>query len=64
MPSPLNAVFVNWAALVALCALPYLDLRRHLGLQSTDAMEWALVAIGVAGTAAVLCSAFRARHWA
>ena len=59
MPSPLSTVLFNWAALVAICALPYLKLRHHLGLETTEAMQWSLVAIGVFGTVGVLCLAWR-----
>jgi len=59
MPSPLNTVLFNWAALVALCALPYLKLRHHLGLDTTDALQWSLLAIGVAGTVGILHSAWQ-----
>ena len=50
MPSPLSPVLFNWAALVAICALPYLKLRHHLGLETTEAMQWSLVAVGVVGS--------------
>lgn len=66
MPSPLNPVLFNWAALVAICALPYLKLRHHLGLETPEAMQWSLVAIGVFGTVGVLCAAWqtsRERAW-
>lgn len=59
MPSPLNSVLFNWAALVAICALPYLKLRHHLGLETPEALQWLLVAIGVFGTVGVLCAAWR-----
>ncbi|MGN6571476.1 MAG: hypothetical protein ACTHLO_08680 [Pseudolabrys sp.] len=59
MPGSLNAVFVNWAALISLCALPYLKLRQHFGLESTEALQWSLVAISVFGTVGVLCAAWR-----
>jgi len=59
MPSPLNSVLFNWAALVAICALPYLKLRHHLGLETPEALQWSLVAIGVFGTVGVLCLAWR-----
>ena len=60
MPSPLNNVFFNWAALVALCALPYVKLRDQLGLETPEALQWSLVAIGAAGTIAVLSVARQA----
>ncbi len=59
MPSPLNAVFVNWAAVGALCALPYLKLRQHFGIDSPNALQWSLVAISVFGTVAALYTAWR-----
>ena len=60
MPSPLNNVFFNWAALVALCALPYVKLRDQLGLETPEALQWSLVAIGAAGTIAVFSVARQA----
>ena len=66
MPSPLSPVLFNWAALVAICALPYLKLRHHFGLETTEAMQWSLVAVGVVGTVGVLFAAWqtsRERAW-
>ena len=66
MPNPLNPVLLNWAALVAICALPYLKLRHQLGLGTTEAMQWSLVAIGAFGTVGILCAAWqtsRDRAW-
>ena len=66
MPSPINNVLSNWAALVALWALPYLSLRHHLGLEATDALQWSLVAVSVFGTVRVLTMAWqmsRDRAW-
>jgi hypothetical protein len=59
MPSLLNPVLSNWAAVVAMWALPYLTLRHHLGLETTDALQWSLVAVSVFGTARVLYVAWR-----
>jgi hypothetical protein len=58
MPSPLPFV-VNWAALVAICALPYLKLRHQFGLETTEAMQWSLVAVGAFGTIGILCTAWQ-----
>jgi hypothetical protein len=66
MPSLLNTVFSNWAAVIALWALPYLTLRHHLGPETTEAMQWSLVAVGVFGTVRVLYVAWqvsRDRAW-
>jgi hypothetical protein len=59
MPTPLNPVLLTWAALVALCALPYLKLRAFIGLETTEAMQWSLVAIGLFGTAGILFTAWQ-----
>ena len=59
MPSPLPFV-VNWAALVAICALPDLKLRHQFGLETTEAMQWSLVAVGAFGTISILCVAWQA----
>ena len=66
MPSPLNTAFSNWAAAVALWALPYLTLRHHLGAEPTEALQWSLVAISVFGTVRVFYVAWqvsRDRTW-
>ena len=66
MPSLRDTVFSNWAAAVALWALPYLTLRDHLGLETTKTLQWSLVAIGVVGTVRVFYVAWqvsRDRAW-
>lgn len=66
MPSPVNAVLFNWAAAVALWALPYLTLRDRLGPETTQALQWLLVAISVFGTIGVFYVAWqtsRDRAW-
>ena len=59
MPSPLPLLF-NWAALVAICAIPYLRLRHHFGLETAEPMKWSLVAVGAFGTVGILCTAWQA----
>jgi hypothetical protein len=59
MQSLSETVISVWAAVIALWALPYLTLRHHLGLETSEAMQWALVAIGAAGTAHILYVAWR-----
>jgi len=66
MPGAFNPAFSNWAALVALWALPYLTLRHHLGVETTEALQWSLVAISVFGTMRVFHVAWqvsRDRAW-
>ena len=66
MPGAFNPAFSNWAALVALWALPYLTLRHHLGVGTTEALQWSLVAISVFGTVRVFYVAWqvsRDRAW-
>ncbi len=66
MPSLRDKIFSNWAAAIALWALPYLTLRRHLGVETTETLKWSLVAIGVLGTVRVLYVAWqvsRDRAW-
>jgi hypothetical protein len=54
MPVSANLVLANWAAAMALWALPYLALLHHLGIESSHAMQWALVLIGALGSGRVL----------
>ena len=66
MPSPFNIVFYTWAAAIALCALPYVRLRHQFGIETTEALQWWLVAVGVFGTVRVLYAAWqvsRDRAW-
>lgn len=66
MPSLLDNVLSSWAASAALWALPYLTLRNHLGHETTEALQWSLVAISVVGTIHVLYVAWqvsRDRAW-
>jgi hypothetical protein len=66
MPSPLDRAFYIWAAVIALCALPYVRLRHQLGIETTEALQWSLVAVGVFGTVRVLYVAWqmsRSRAW-
>lgn len=66
MQKLLIAGFYYWAAAVALFALPYLTLRRHAGLETTEALQWALVAVAAFGTVRVFYVAWqlsRDRAW-
>ena len=57
----LSAVLFNWAALVALWALPYLTLLDHLRPDAarSELLEWSLLIIGVLGLVSLLYSAWR-----
>jgi hypothetical protein len=58
---PPGAVLVNWAALVALWALPYLALLDYLRLDAaqSEILQWTLVAVGACGLASVFFTAWR-----
>ena len=57
----LGAVLSNWAALVALWALPYLTLLDYLRLDvaRSETLQWSLVVIGALGVVSVLYTAWR-----
>jgi hypothetical protein len=57
----LGSVLTNWAALVALWALPYLTLLDYLRLDvaQSETLQWSLVVIGVLGVVSVLYTAWR-----
>jgi hypothetical protein len=57
----LGCVLSNWAALVALWALPYLTLLNyvHIDAAQSEALQWLLVAIGASGVASILFTAWR-----
>lgn len=57
----LGSVLSNWAALVALWALPYLTLLNYLHIDAaqSEALQWLLVAIGASGVASILFTAWR-----
>jgi len=57
----LSSVLCNWAALVALWALPYLTLLDHLHPDAahSEILEWSLLVIGALGLASLLYTAFR-----
>ena len=67
-----GSVLINWAALVALWALPYLTLIDHLHMDAarSEALQWSLLIIGAFGLVSVLHAtwretldpAWRARH--
>ena len=54
-----NLVLSNWAAALALWALPYLTLLHHLRIEASDALQWSLLIAGVAGIGSVLYIAWR-----
>jgi hypothetical protein len=55
-----KAVLSNWAAIVALWAPAYLALLDHTGSAArTEALEWALLAVGAAGLGSILYAAWR-----
>lgn len=68
----LRSVLCNWAALVALWALPYLTLLDHLRPDAArnEILQWSLLAVGALGLVSLLYSAWketldpawRARH--
>ncbi len=52
----------TWAAIVALWSLPVLALLEHTGPTSaaqSEMLQWALLAVGVAGMASILYAAWR-----
>ena len=59
-----GSVLVNWAALVALWALPYLALTDHLHMDATrsEALQWSLLIIGALGLVGVLHATWRETH--
>ena len=54
-----NLVLANWAAAMALWAVPYLTLLHHFQLEASEAMQWSLVLVSVAGSASVFLIAWR-----
>jgi hypothetical protein len=72
MPVSLKSVLTNWAAVMALWALPYLTVLDHLHPDAarSEALQWFLFAVGALGVASVLSvawkdtrdPAWRARH--
>ena len=59
--APVGEVLVNWAALVALWALPYLTLLKYLRIDvaQSEALQWSLVIVGGLGIASLLLTAWR-----
>jgi hypothetical protein len=57
----LNSVLENWAAAVALWALPYLTLLGHLRPEAarSEVLQWSLLLIGILGIASVLYTAWK-----
>jgi hypothetical protein len=58
MPVFSNLVMANWAAAMALWALPYLALLHHFRVEPSEAMQWSLVVIGAIGSGRVLFMAW------
>ena len=55
-----KTVLSNWAAIVALWAPAYLALLDHTGSTvRSEALEWALLAIGACGLASIVYAAWR-----
>lgn len=55
-----KAVLSTWAAIVALWAPAYLALLDHTGSATrSEALEWALVAVGASGLASIVYAAWR-----
>ena len=57
----LNSVAENWAAAVALWALPYLTLLGYLRPEAarSEVLQWSLLMVGVMGFASALCAAWK-----
>jgi hypothetical protein len=57
----LGNVLANWAALVALWALPYLTLldRLHSEAAHSQALQWSLAVVGALGVGRILYVAWR-----
>ena len=57
----LNSVVENWAAAVALWALPYLTLLGYLRPEAarSEVLQWSLLLIGILGFASVLYTAWK-----
>jgi hypothetical protein len=55
-----GSVLVNWAALVALWALPYLTLldRLHIDAAQSEILQWSLLIVGTLGLVSVLYAAW------
>lgn len=55
-----GSVLVNWAALVALWALPYLTLldRLHIDVARSEILQWSLLVVGTLGLVSVLYAAW------
>jgi len=56
-----SSVFVNWAALVALWALPYLTLLDHFRPDAarSEILQWSLLIVGALGLVSLLYSVWR-----
>lgn len=57
----LRSVLCNWAALVALWALPYLTVLDHLRPDAarSEILQWSLLVVGALGLVSLLYSAWR-----
>jgi hypothetical protein len=59
MPVSSNFVMANWAAAMALWALPYLAVLHHFHIEPSALMQWSLVAVGAVGSVSVFTMAWR-----
>jgi hypothetical protein len=57
----LNSVAENWAAAVALWALPYLTLLGYLRPEAarSEVLQWSLLLVGILGFVSVICAAWK-----
>jgi len=57
----LNSVAENWAASVALWALPYLSVLSYLRPEAaaSEVLQWLLLLIGLLGFASMFCTAWQ-----
>jgi hypothetical protein len=49
----------NWAAAMAMWALPYLAVLHRFGIEPSNVMQWSLVAIGAVGSGSIFYMAWR-----
>lgn len=57
----LGTILSNWAALVALWALPYLTLLDHLrpDVARSETLQWSLLVVGALGLVSLLYTSWR-----
>lgn len=59
MPVPLHVVLANWAAMIALWAVPYLTLLHHFKIEASDALQWSLVIVAIVGSGSMFHQAWK-----